>query len=114
VAGKFELHDFVVMPDPVHLLIEVGGDMTIERAMQLIKGGFPFRLRKEFGYVGEVGQRGFSEVRVDDRQSWISRLHGTEPSEGGAGGFAGDVSLWLHLFGKTKGGRGLKPANLRH
>jgi putative transposase len=38
-AGKFELHDFVVMPDHVHLLIEVGGDTTIERAMQLIKGG---------------------------------------------------------------------------
>jgi putative transposase len=54
-AGKFELHDFVVMPDHVHLLIEVGGDTTIERAMQFIKGGFSFRLRKEFGYLGRSG-----------------------------------------------------------
>jgi putative transposase len=37
--------------------------------MQFIKGGFSFRVRKEFGYLGEVWQRGFSEVRIDDRQS---------------------------------------------
>ena len=31
----------------VHLLPTVPGDRTIERAMQLIKGGFSYRLRKE-------------------------------------------------------------------
>ena len=41
---KFKLHDFVIMPDHVHLLIEVGDDMTIEKAMQLIKGRFSYRL----------------------------------------------------------------------
>ena len=71
VGRKFQLHDFVVMPDHVHLLITVGGDMTIERAMQFVKGGFSFRLRKESGYLGEVWQRGFSEVRVDDRESFL-------------------------------------------
>ena len=70
-ARKFQLHDFIVMPDHLHLLIRVGGDMTIERAMQFIKGGFSFRLRKEFGYLGEVWQRGFSEVRVEDRESFL-------------------------------------------
>ena len=74
-ARKFELHDFVVMPDHVHLLIQVGGDTTIERAMQFIKGGFSFRLRKEFGYLGEVWQGGFSEVRVDDRQGFLQYRH---------------------------------------
>jgi putative transposase len=74
-ARKFVLHDFVVMPDPVHRLIEVGGDTTIERARQFIKGGFPFRLRKEFGYLGEIWQRGFSEVRVDDRQGFLRYRH---------------------------------------
>jgi putative transposase len=70
-ARKFQLHDFVVMPDHVHLLITVGGDLTIEKALQYIKGGFSFRLRKEFGYLGEVWQRGFSEERVHDRQSFL-------------------------------------------
>ena len=69
-TGKFRLHDFVAMPEHVHLLIEVGGDTTIERTMQLIKGRFSFRLRQEFGYLGEVWQRGFSEVRVSDREGF--------------------------------------------
>jgi len=29
-ARKFRVHDFVVMPDHVHLLLTVGSDMTIE------------------------------------------------------------------------------------
>src|SRR5262249_16377747 len=69
-TGKFQVHDFVVMPDHVHLLLTVHAGMTIERAMQLIKGGFSYRLRKECGYVGEVWQRGFSEERLDSDQSY--------------------------------------------
>lgn len=70
LAGKFRLHDFVIMPDHVHLLITVEGEMTIEKAMQFIKGGFSYRLKKQLGHMGEVWQRGFSEVRVDDRESF--------------------------------------------
>jgi putative transposase len=70
-AGKFQLHDFVIMPDHLHLLMTVPGDMTIEKAMQLIKGGFSYRLKKEFGYQGEVWQRGFSEVRISDEQNFL-------------------------------------------
>ena len=66
---RFKLHDFVVMPDHVHLLIEVGDDMTIEKAMQLIKGRFSHRLSHEFGYKGDVWQRGFAEVQVMNRES---------------------------------------------
>jgi putative transposase len=70
-AGRFQLHDFVIMPDHLHLLMTIPSDMTIEKAMQLVKGGFSYRLRKEYGVQGEVWQRGFSEVRVNDRQSWL-------------------------------------------
>jgi putative transposase len=67
---KFWLHDFVVMPDHLHVLIEVKKSMTIERAMQLIKGRFSFRLQDEFGYLSEVWQPGFSEERVNDEESF--------------------------------------------
>jgi putative transposase len=70
-AGKFRLHDFVIMPNHVHLLLTVGAEMTIEKAMQFIKGGFSYRLKKECGYLGEVWQRGFSEKRVGDRESFL-------------------------------------------
>jgi len=33
-AKEFELHDFVVMPDHIHLLITVDEGMSIEKAMQ--------------------------------------------------------------------------------
>jgi putative transposase len=68
---KFRVHDFVVLPDHFHAVITINGDMTIEKAMQLIKGGFSFRIKKEMGYAGEVWQRGFSEIRVDDRESFL-------------------------------------------
>ena len=70
-AGKFQLHDFVIMPDHLHLLMTLPGDIAIEKAMQLIKGGFSYRLKREFGYQGEVWQRGFSEVRISDGQSFL-------------------------------------------
>ena len=70
-ARKFQVHDFVVMPNHVHLLITVGEDMTVEKAMQLMKGGFSYRLKRELGYAGEVWQRGFSDVRIEDKESLL-------------------------------------------
>ena len=67
--NSLKLHDFVIMPDHIHLLIEVGCDMTIEKAMQLVKGRFSHRLGKELGYKGEVWQRGFTEEQVLGRES---------------------------------------------
>src|ERR1700684_1059081 len=49
--NKFRLHEFVVMPDHFHVLLTVECDMTIERAVQFIKGGFAFRAGGEFGFV---------------------------------------------------------------
>ena len=67
---KFELHDFVVMPDHLHLLLTIYDGMTIEKAMQLIKGRFSHRLSQEFGYLGEVWQRGFAEEQVMNKESF--------------------------------------------
>jgi putative transposase len=59
------------MPDHVHLLITVDESMAVEKALKYIKGGFSYRLNKEFGYLGEVWQRGFSDVRIEDRESFL-------------------------------------------
>jgi putative transposase len=67
---RFRLHDFVIMPDHIHLLIEVRDGMTIEKAMQLIKGRFSHRLSHECGYKGEVWQRGFTETQVMNKQAF--------------------------------------------
>jgi len=62
--GKFRLHEFVVMPDHFHVLLTVGHDLTIERAVQFIKGGFAFRAGSKLGFMSPVWQKGFSEVRI--------------------------------------------------
>jgi putative transposase len=73
VANKtFELHDFVIMPDHVHLLLTVNDAITVEKAMQLAKGRFSFRLKREFGVLGEIWQRGFSEVQVMNQESFVA------------------------------------------
>ena len=62
--GKFRLHEFVVMPDHFHVLLTIDAGMTVERAVQFIKGGFAFRAGKELGMRSPVWQKGFSDVRV--------------------------------------------------
>jgi putative transposase len=54
------------MPDHFHVLVTIGPEISVERAVQLIKGGFAFRAGKELGFRPPVWQRGFSEVRIYD------------------------------------------------
>jgi putative transposase len=68
--GKYLLHEFVVMPDHFHILISLASDMTIEGAVQLIKGGFAFRAGKELGFRAPVWQKGFSESRTRDSDAF--------------------------------------------
>jgi putative transposase len=70
--GKYRLHAFVIMPDHFHVLITVGSDLTVERALQLIKGGFAYRAARELGFHPPVWEKGFSEVRVLDAGSFES------------------------------------------
>jgi putative transposase len=68
--GKYRLHEFVVMPDHFHVLITVDADITVEQAVQLIKGGFSFRAGKELGIKAPFWQKGFSEIRVFDSDAF--------------------------------------------
>lgn len=61
-AGKFLLHEFVVMPDHVHALLTPAPQLSLERVMQFIKGGFSFRLK----FRGPVWQASFTNHRVRD------------------------------------------------
>jgi putative transposase len=69
---KYVLHEFVVMPDHFHALITVGADMTIERAVQFIKGGFAFRAGRELRLSAPLWLKGFSENRVLDEQAYAA------------------------------------------
>jgi putative transposase len=69
-AKKFAVHEFVVMPNHVHILLTIPGELSLEKAMQLIKGNFSFRAQKELGFPGAVWQPGYSDVRITDEQGF--------------------------------------------
>ena len=62
------LHAYVVMPDHLHVLLTPAE--AIEKSVQLIKGGFSFRAKRELGWNGEVWQPGFTDHRIRDREDW--------------------------------------------
>lgn len=67
--GKFELHEFVVMPDHFHVLITP--NVTLERAIQFIKGGFSYRDGRAFNMRG-IWQQSFYDRRVRDAAEYAA------------------------------------------
>jgi len=65
-AGKYLLHEFVIMPDHLHALITPSEEISLERAMQFIKGGFSFRLKAR----GPVWQESFTNHRIRDLEDY--------------------------------------------
>jgi putative transposase len=72
IGTGYALHAFVIMPDHLHLLITP--IESVEKSMQLIKGGFSFRAKKEFEWNGEIWQPGFSDHRIRDEEDWIRHV----------------------------------------
>jgi putative transposase len=62
--GKYWLHEFVVMPDHVHILLTPATEISLERAVQFIKGGYSYRLRKVEKV--HVWQDSFTNHRIRD------------------------------------------------
>jgi putative transposase len=72
--GRFQLHAFVVMPEHVHLLITSAANVTLEHAIQLIKGGYSHALGEILGRKREIWQRGFTDHRIRDQHDYFCHL----------------------------------------
>ena len=68
--ASYLLHAYVVMPDHLHLIV-TPTDITLERTMQLIKGGFSHRLASKL----PVWQRGFTDHRIRDAADYNVRCN---------------------------------------
>ena len=66
--NNYLLHEFVLMPDHFHLLITP--ILSLERALQFIKGGFSYRAKKELGFNGEIWEKGCYDRRVRDIEDY--------------------------------------------
>jgi putative transposase len=76
--GAFALHAFVLMPDHFHALLTPAQNTTLERAVQLIKGGSARRLGVEQQLQFPVWQRGFSDHRVRDAADYDTHIRHIE------------------------------------
>ena len=72
-SEAYLLHEFVLMPDHFHLLMTPL--IALERAIQLIKGGFSYRVKKELGSNAEIWRRGFADHRIRDAEVYDKHRH---------------------------------------
>jgi putative transposase len=70
---KYRLHEFVLIPNHFHLLITP--ELSLERSLQLVKGGFSFRAKKELGFGGEIWEKSFYDRRVRDVEEYFAYRH---------------------------------------
>ena len=65
-AGNFLLHEFVLMPNHLHLILTPASAVSLEKAIQLINGGSSHEIHKVRRSRMQIWQPGFHESRVTD------------------------------------------------
>jgi REP-associated tyrosine transposase len=66
------LHEYVLMPEHFH--IPVTPSVTLERAVQFIKGGFSYRVKKDLQSAMQIWQIGFSDHRIRDAADYSNHV----------------------------------------
>jgi len=72
--GCYMLHEFVVMPNHIHLILTPSGNTSLERAVQLIKGGSSHEIHKERENSVKIWQEGFHDWTIRDAQDWHTKV----------------------------------------
>jgi len=62
--GNYLLHDFVLMPNHLHVILTPAETVSLEKTVQLIKGGSSHEIHAARGGKMPVWQSGFHESRV--------------------------------------------------
>ena len=91
-AAEFELHEYVVMPNHIHLLISFDEHQQLSRVIQLIKGGFSHSLREKGFALRAVWEQRYHDRRVRDANEFAEFAHyiRQNPVRKGLAGQAGD------------------------
>ena len=79
--GRFLVHAYVIMPDHFHVLITPAPEISLEKAVQFIKGGFSFRLKSKM----DVWMKSFNESQVSTREKFTDCLRYIEENPVRAG-----------------------------
>ena len=72
--GAYLLHEFVVMPNHFHLLLTAGETTSLEKAVQLIKGGSSHEIHKQTENKIEIWQAGFHDWTIRDGEDYRAKV----------------------------------------
>jgi len=68
--GFYKLHAFVIMPDHIHILITPGDSTTVEKAVQMIKGGSSRRIGLDDPHRFPIWHAGFHDRWIRDIEEY--------------------------------------------
>jgi putative transposase len=68
--GFYKLHAFALMPEHLHLLLTPGDDTSVEKAVQMIKGGSAHRIGIERPQQFPIWHRGFHDRWIRDAEQF--------------------------------------------
>jgi putative transposase len=71
--GAYLLHEFVIMPNHFHVLLTPSASTSLEKAVQLIKGGSSYAIHKKRGAKVEIWQEGFYDWTIRDGDDWHAK-----------------------------------------
>ena len=95
--GRYLLHAYVIMPDHFHALLTPAPEISLEKAMQYIKGGFSFRLKSKL----DVWERSFNESQIASEEKFVNcvRYIGENPVRKGQAGAPEEYSFGSAVHG---------------
>jgi putative transposase len=71
--GNYLLHEFVLMPNHLHVLLTPADSCSLEKALQLIKGGSSHEIHRVRQSKSAIWQSGFHESRVRDSTDYKNK-----------------------------------------
>jgi putative transposase len=72
--GFYKLHPFVIMPDHFHALLTPSDTTSLEKAVQMIKGGSSHQIKQHLNYASAVWQEGFHDRWIRDESEFQERV----------------------------------------
>jgi putative transposase len=72
--GVYLLYEFVVMPNHFHLLLTPSETTSLEKVVQLIKGGSSHEIHKLTGNKMEIWQVGFHDWTIRDGEDYRAKV----------------------------------------
>lgn len=87
---------WVLMPDHLHWLVEIGQDSLLPKVMMYVKGRSAHRINKEIQHHGRIWNKGFHDhaLRKEEDVQNIARYIVSNPLRAGLVQSIGEYPLW--------------------